>query len=47
MPDMGDAVRLGIIGLGNMGSVHARTILEGEVPDLELTAVCEIGRAHV
>jgi len=34
-------VRLGIIGLGVMGSNHARKILSGEVPRLELVAVCD------
>lgn len=36
-------VRIGIIGLGNMGSSHARKIhLDKEVPDLVLGAVCDI-----
>jgi predicted dehydrogenase len=34
-------VRLGIIGLGNMGSVHAASILAGKVPRLELAAVAD------
>ncbi|MEM6822817.1 MAG: Gfo/Idh/MocA family oxidoreductase [Verrucomicrobiota bacterium] len=34
-------VRLGIVGLGNMGSVHARNIIAGEVPRCNLTAVCD------
>ena len=34
-------VRLGIIGVGNMGSTHARWILEGKVPRLELAALCD------
>jgi predicted dehydrogenase len=34
-------VRLGIIGIGNMGSTHARWILEGKVPRTELTALCD------
>lgn len=32
-------VRIGITGLGNIGAVHARQILEGKIPGLELTAV--------
>ncbi|MSU70156.1 MAG: Gfo/Idh/MocA family oxidoreductase [Opitutaceae bacterium] len=32
-------VRLGIIGLGNMGSAHAANVLAGKIPRLELTAV--------
>ena len=34
-------VRIGIAGLGNMGSAHARQILEDKIPRLELTAVCD------
>ncbi len=34
-------VRLGIIGVGSMGSVHAHTVLDGKVPNLELTALCD------
>ncbi|MDX2055962.1 MAG: Gfo/Idh/MocA family oxidoreductase [Polyangiaceae bacterium] len=37
-----EKVRLGIIGLGSMGSAHARWILEGKVPGLELAAVADI-----
>ncbi|NLK28274.1 MAG: Gfo/Idh/MocA family oxidoreductase [Clostridiales bacterium] len=35
-------VRLGIIGIGNMGSGHCNTILKGEVPNLKLTAVADL-----
>ena len=35
-------VRIGIVGLGNMGGVHAAQILAGKVPRLELSAVCDI-----
>ncbi|MES2309780.1 MAG: Gfo/Idh/MocA family oxidoreductase [Verrucomicrobiota bacterium] len=34
-------VRLGIIGVGSMGAAHARAILKGEVPECELTALCD------
>jgi predicted dehydrogenase len=34
-------VRLGIIGVGNMGSVHAKNIQAGKVPRLRLTALCD------
>lgn len=37
-------VRLGIIGLGSMGSHHARLILDGRVPGCELAAVCDQNR---
>ncbi len=35
-------VRVGIIGIGNIGSSHARLIAEGRVPGAQLTAVCDI-----
>lgn len=34
------SVRLGLIGLGNIGRHHATYLLEGQVPRCELTAVC-------
>lgn len=34
-------LRLGIIGMGNMGSSHARKLAEGEIPDVLLTAVAD------
>jgi len=34
-------VRLGIIGMGLMGSGHARSILDGQVPGCRLTAACD------
>ncbi len=35
-------VRMGIIGIGNMGSAHAIHIIEGKVPGMQLTAVCDL-----
>ena len=35
-------IRLGLIGIGNMGSGHARNIMEGRCPEIELTAIAEI-----
>lgn len=37
-----EQVRLGIIGIGNMGSGHAKSIVEGKVPGMVLTAVADI-----
>lgn len=37
-----DEVRIGIIGIGNMGSDHSRRILRGDVREMRLTAVCDI-----
>lgn len=34
-------LRVGIVGLGNMGALHARSIVEGKVPRMRLTAVCD------
>jgi predicted dehydrogenase len=36
-----DKVRVGIIGIGNMGTYHAKNIIGGAVPQLELTAVTD------
>lgn len=37
-----DKVRLGIIGIGNMGSGHAYNLVDNKVKNMELTAVCDI-----
>ena len=34
-------VRLGIIGIGNMGTGHAENLLNGKCPELEITAVAD------
>ncbi|MBW0000148.1 MAG: Gfo/Idh/MocA family oxidoreductase [Verrucomicrobia bacterium] len=36
-----EKVRLGIIGVGAMGEVHAQNILNGKVPRCELAAICD------
>lgn len=35
-------VHLGIVGVGNMGTYHAQSVLNGKVPGCELTAVCDL-----
>ncbi len=35
-------VRIGVIGVGNMGGNHSRRLLAGDVPRCRLTAVCDI-----
>ena len=35
-------VRLGIIGVGNMGSGHYEKIMAGETPEIELVAVADL-----
>ena len=37
-----DKVRIGIIGIGGMGSNHASYLSRGDIPNAELTAVCDI-----
>ncbi|MCB1693975.1 MAG: Gfo/Idh/MocA family oxidoreductase [Pseudomonadales bacterium] len=39
------SVRLGIIGLGNMGQTHCRLV--ARIPDITLTAVCDIDPARL
>ena len=36
-----EKVRLGIIGIGNMGTNHLKSIQEGKVPEIEVTAVAD------
>ena len=35
-------LKVGIIGYGNMGTRHVDDIMEGKVPRMELTAICDI-----
>lgn len=37
-----DRLRVGIVGIGNMGSAHAVCLRDGKVPNMVLTAVCDI-----
>ena len=37
-----EKIKLGIIGFGNMGTSHAKNLMEGKCPDFELTAVADI-----
>ena len=36
-----EIVKMGIIGVGNMGSTHSLSIIEGRVPGMTLTAVAD------
>ncbi|HWL51395.1 MAG TPA: Gfo/Idh/MocA family oxidoreductase [Chthoniobacteraceae bacterium] len=36
-----DKIRLALIGVGTMGKVHAKRLLEGLAPSMELTALCD------
>ena len=44
---MDNRIRLGIIGIGNMGTGHAQSVLRGECPDLRLAAVADINPARL
>ena len=37
-----EKLKFGIIGYGNMGSGHAKTVMDGKVPNMELCAICDI-----
>ena len=41
-----DKVKVGIIGIGNMGSAHAANINKGKVPNMELAALCDIAEGR-
>ncbi len=42
-----DKVRFGIIGVGNMGSSHAKKFLQGKVDNGVLTAICDINQKKI
>ena len=42
-----ESVRIGVIGVGGMGSAHCRYLRAGEVSRCELTAVCDIEPAKL
>lgn len=42
-----EQVRLGIIGIGGMGSGHAMSVVQGKVPDMILTAVADIRQSRL
>lgn len=42
-----EKIRLGIIGLGNMGQHHARNLLESKIARAELAAVCDAAPANL
>lgn len=39
---MSEKIRVGIVGIGNMGSSHLRNYKEDKMPEVEITAVCDI-----
>lgn len=44
---MSKQLKLGIIGIGNMGSSHAKHIIAGKCPDFVITAVADINPARL
>jgi len=36
-----ETVKLGIVGIGAMGTIHAQSIVDGKIPRCKLTAVCD------
>ena len=39
---MGNKIKLGILGIGNIGSDHVKRVLGGECPEISLAAVCDL-----
>lgn len=37
-----DTVRFGIVGIGNMGSTHAKSLYDGKIKNAQLVSVCDI-----
>lgn len=42
-----EKIKFGIIGFGNMGRTHAKNVAEGKVPQMELSAICDISEAKL
>ena len=40
--EMAEQVRLGIVGFGAQGSMYARMITDGMVPNMEIGAICDV-----
>ena len=41
---MSNKIKLGIIGIGNMGSSHAKAVIAGKCPNIELCAVADVNK---
>ena len=44
---MDKKIKLGVIGVGNMGSSHIRNIMDGKCPEFELVAVADLNPARL
>ena len=42
-----ERIRLGIIGIGNIGTAHARNLLDGKCPDFDLVAAADINPERI
>ena len=42
-----EKIRLGMIGLGNQGTMYAKKLIAGECPDFDLVAICDRNPARV
>lgn len=40
-------IKLGVIGVGNMGRSHCRNIKEGKCPEIELAAIADSDPYHI
>ena len=40
-----EQVRIGVVGIGCMGSAHAKNIADGGIEGLTLTAVCDVAES--
>ncbi|MCH4887017.1 Gfo/Idh/MocA family oxidoreductase [Acidaminobacter sp. JC074] len=39
-------IKIGVVGIGNMGTSHARNLYENKVPGAKLSAICDISKAR-
>ena len=42
-----EKIKLGIIGIGNMGAIHFKNLLAGKCPEVDVTAVADIDPARI
>ncbi len=42
-----NSIKIGIVGIGNMGSAHAKSISDGNIKGMGLVAVCDINPAKI
>jgi len=42
-----EKIKLGIIGMGNMGAIHFKNILDGKCAEVDVTGVCDIDPARI